>query len=58
MAHEISSCYRGLDWFTENHDWEWATKLTPEELGKFLLTNAARVEYKSFAQRPPSKKKL
>ncbi|MDR2345046.1 MAG: hypothetical protein LBE18_03180 [Planctomycetaceae bacterium] len=46
----------GLDLFTENHDWEWATKLNPEELGTFLLTKAACVEYKRFDQRPHSKK--
>jgi hypothetical protein len=55
-AHEIASCYRGLDLLTEEHEWEWATKMKLEELGRFLLANAAKVKYKNFAKRPPSKK--
>ncbi|MDR1140304.1 MAG: hypothetical protein LBL62_01335, partial [Planctomycetaceae bacterium] len=57
VAHEIASCYRGLDLLTEDHDWEWATKMKPQKLAKFLLDNAARVDYKNFAKRPPPKKK-
>jgi hypothetical protein len=56
VAHEVASCYRGLDLLTDEHDWEWATKMKPNELGKFLQELACTVEYKKFAKRPPSKK--
>jgi hypothetical protein len=56
VAHEIASCYRGLDLLTEEHEWEWATKMKPEEIARFLLENAAHVDYKNFAKRPPPKK--
>ncbi|MDR2705369.1 MAG: hypothetical protein LBC02_06295 [Planctomycetaceae bacterium] len=57
VAHEIASCYRGLELGSEDHEREWATKMNPEEIRQFLLDKAARVEYKKFAKQPPSKKK-
>jgi hypothetical protein len=57
VAHEIASCYRGLDLLTEDYEWEWVTKMKPEEITRFLLDNATHVDYKNFAKRPPPKKK-
>jgi hypothetical protein len=57
VAHEIAACYRGLDLSTEDHEWKWATKMTPKEMSIFLLENAANINYKNFAKRPPTKKK-
>jgi hypothetical protein len=56
IAHEIDSCYRGLDLLTKENEWNWARKMTPNEIAQFLLENAASIDYKNFAKRPPTKK--
>jgi hypothetical protein len=56
IGHEIASCCRGLYLLTENHEWDWAAKMTSEEIGYYLFELAKSVKYENFTKRPPSKK--